>query len=158
MVKIAHFPRYYAGVRVLAAIADAVPVRLMKHDLLFVVERLAGLVDERRLEVVARQHGIKREKDSDSIAKLFASCLRRSEESVSGSVLVELTILLTAARQQTTQVLKEAAALYKVDTDAIAAKVKQEFAAKVKAKAAKNSAPKPPVNQQAKTAKKSAAA
>ena len=125
MVKIAHFPRYYAGVRVLAAIADAVPVRLMKHDLLFVVERLAGLVDERRLEVVARQHGIKREKDSDSIAKLFASCLRRSEESVSGSVLVELTILLTAARQQTTQVLKEAAALYKVDTDAIAAKVKQ---------------------------------
>jgi ParB family chromosome partitioning protein len=158
MVKMAHFPRYYAGVRVLAAIADAVPVRLMKHDLLFVVERLAGLVDERRLEVVARQHGIKREKDSDSIAKLFASCLRRSEESVSGSVLVELTILLTAARQQTTQVLKEAAALYKVDTDAIAAKVKQEFAAKDRAKTAKKAESKPPAKQQVKTAKKTAAA
>jgi ParB family chromosome partitioning protein len=34
-------------------------------------------------------------------------------------------------------VLKEAAAVYKVDTDAIAAKVRQEFAAKEKAKSAK---------------------
>jgi ParB family chromosome partitioning protein len=146
------------GIRVLAAIADAVPVRLMKRDLLFVVERLAGLVEERRLEIVARQHGIKREKDSDSIVKLFAAYLRRAEESVLGSVLVELTILLTAARQQTTQVLKDAAALYKVDTDAIAEKVKQEFAAKDKAKTANKAVPKPPVKQQAKTPKKSAAA
>jgi ParB family chromosome partitioning protein len=146
------------GIRVLAAIADAVPVRLMKRDLLFVVERLAGLVEERRLEIVARQHGIKREKDSDSIVKLFAAYLRRAEESVLGSVLVELTILLTAARQQTAQVLNDAAAFYKVDTDAIAAKVKQEFAAKDKAKPAKKAAPKPPAKQQAKTTKKSAAA
>jgi ParB family chromosome partitioning protein len=145
------------GIRVLAAIANAVPVRLMKRDLLFVVERLAGLVEGRRLEIVARQHGIKREKDSDSIAKLFATFLRRAEESVLGSVLVELTILLTAARQQTTQALSEAAALYKVDPDAIAAKVKQEFAAKDKAKTAKKAAPKSPAKQQAKTAKKSAA-
>lgn len=146
------------GIRVLAAIADAVPVRLMKRDLLFVVERLAGLVEERRLGIVARQHGIKREKDGDSIVKLFAAYLRRSEESVLGSVLVELTILLTAARQQTTQVLTDAAAHYKVDTDAISAKVKQEFAAKDKARAEKTPAQKPPAKQQAKTAKKSAAA
>ena len=146
------------GIRVLAAIAEAVPVRLMKRDLLFVVERLAGLVDERRLEMVARQRGIKREKDSDSISKLLGAYLRRAEESVLGSVLVELTVLLTAARQQTAQVLKDAAALYKVDTDAIAAKVKQEFTTKDKAKAAKKAAPKPPAKQQAKTAKKSAAA
>jgi ParB family chromosome partitioning protein len=146
------------GIRVLAAIADAVPVRLMKRDLLFVVERLAGLVEERRLEIVARQHGIKREKDSDSIAKLFAAYVRRAEESVLGSLLVELTILLTAARQQTAQVLRDAAAVYKVDTDAIAAKVKQEFAAKDKTKAAKNAEPKTPAKQQAKLAKKSAAA
>ena len=146
------------GIRVLAAIADAVPVRLMRRDLLFVTERLAGLVDERRLEMVARQRGIKREKESDFIAKLFATYLRRAEESVLGSVLVELTILLTAARQQTAQVLNDAAALYKVDTDAIAAKVKQEFAAKDKVKAAKKVAPKPPVKQKAKTAKKQTAA
>jgi len=147
-----------SGIRVLAAVAEAVPVRLMKRDLLFVVERLAGLVEERRLEMVARHRGIKREKNSDSIAKLFAAYLRRAEESALGSVLVELTILLTTARQQTTQVLKEAAALYKVDTDAIAARVKQEFAAKDKAKAAKKAEPKPPAKQQAKTAKKSVAA
>jgi len=146
------------GIRVLAAIADAVPVRLMKRDLLFVVERLAGLVDERRLEFVARQRGIKREKDSDSIAKLFAANLRRAEESVLGGVLVELTILLIAARQQTAQVLNEAAALYKVDTDAIAAKVKQEFAAKEKAKSAKKAVPKTPAKAQSKPAKKTVAA
>jgi ParB family chromosome partitioning protein len=146
------------GIRVLAAIAEAVPVRLMKRDMLFVAERLAGLVEERRLEIVARQHGIKRQKDSDSIAKLFDAYLRHAEESVLGSVLVELTILLAVARQQTTQVLSEAAALYKVDTDAIAAKVRQEFSAKDKAKAAKKAMPKPPAKQQEKTAKKSAAA
>jgi ParB family chromosome partitioning protein len=146
------------GIRVLAAIANAVPVRLMKRDLLFVVERLAGLVEERRLEIIARRHSIKREKDSDSIAKLFTAYLRRAEESVLGSALVELTIMLTAARQQTTQVLNDAANLYKVDTDAIAAKVKQEFAARDKARAEKKPAQKPPAKQQAKTAKKSAAA
>jgi ParB family transcriptional regulator, chromosome partitioning protein len=146
------------GIRVLAAIAAAVPVRLMKRDLLFVTERLARLVDERRLDIVARQRSIKREKDSDSIAKLFAAYLRRADEGALGSVLVELTILLTAARQQTTQVLNDAAAVYKVDTEAIAAKVKQEFAAKDKAKSSKKAAPKPPARQQAKTAKKSAAA
>ena len=140
------------GIRVLAAIADAVPVRLMKRDLLFVTERLAGLVEERRLEIVARQRGIKREKDSDSIAKLFAAYLRRAEESVLGSVLVELTILLTSAHQQTAQVLKEAAAVYKVDTDAIAAKVKQEFAAKGKAKPGKKATPKPLAGTTKKTA------
>jgi ParB family chromosome partitioning protein len=130
----------------------------MKRDLLFVTERLAGLLDERRLEVVARQRGIKGEKDSDTIAKLFAAYLRRADESVLGSILVELTILLTAARQQTVQVLKDAATVYKVDTDAIAAKVKQEFAAKGKAKSTKKAAPKPSAKQQARPAKKPAAA
>ena len=125
------------GICVLVAIAAAVPVRLMKRDLLFVTERLAAMVDERRLEIVARQRGTKREKDSDSIAKLFGAYLRRADESVLGSVLVELTILLTAARPQTMQVLNAAATVYKVDTDAIAAKVKQEFAAKEKMQVAK---------------------
>ena len=66
------------GLRILAAIVAAVPVRLMKRDLLFVVERLASLLDERRLAIVARQHGIKKAKDSDSIGKLFAAYLRKS--------------------------------------------------------------------------------
>lgn len=75
-----------------------------------------------------------------------------------GGVLVELTILLTAARQQTAQALKDAAAVYKVDTDAIAAKVKQEFAARGKAKAEKKGTPQQPVRKQSKAAGKRAAA
>ena len=146
------------GIRLLAAITAAVPVRLMKRDLLFVAERLAGLVDEARLEIVARQHGIKKAKDNDAIGKLFAAYLRRAEESALGGVLVELTILLSATRSSSAQVLRDAATAYKVDTDAIALKVKQEFAARDKAKTAKKAAPKRPAKQQAKTAKKAAAA
>ena len=124
------------GLRTLAAIADAVPVRLMKRDLLFVAERLASLLDENRLSVVARRYGIKKAKDSDSLGKLFAAYLRRAEESVLGSVLVETTILYMSTRHNPAQVLNEAATVYKVDTDAIALKVKQEFAAKDKLKKA----------------------
>ena len=142
------------GIRILAAISAAVPVRLMKRDLLFVVERLASMVDENRLIVLAKQHGIKQAKDSDSIRKLFAAYLRRVEESVLGRVLVELTILHATARQNAAQVLRDAAAVYKVDTDAIALKVKQEFAAKEKAHIAKRPVAKP----QRKAAKKVKAA
>ena len=48
--------------------------------------------------------------------------------------MVELTIVLTASRGNASSILKEAATTYKVDTDAIAQKVKTEFAAKAKAK------------------------
>ncbi len=130
------------GIRVLAAIRAAVPVRLTKRDLLFVTERLAALLDENRLAIAARPQGIKKAKDSDSIPKLFAAFLRRSEEGVLGSMLVELAILLATNRSNAAQVLRDAAAVYKVDTDAIAAKVRQEFAAKEKAKTTKTAAKK----------------
>ena len=55
---------------------------------------------------------------------------------------------------ESAKVLREAAELYKVDVAAITSKVKQEFAAKDKAKVAKKTAPKPAP----KTAKKAAAA
>jgi ParB family transcriptional regulator, chromosome partitioning protein len=129
------------GLRVLAAIGDAVPVRLMKRDLLFIAERLATTLDENRLAIVARRHSIKKADDKDSITKLFAAFLRRAEEGALGRIVVELTIVLAASRSNAPAVLKDAAAAYKVDTDAIAAKVKQEFAAKEKARAEK----KPPV-------------
>jgi ParB family transcriptional regulator, chromosome partitioning protein len=112
----------------------------MKRDLLFVVEQLASLLDENRRAVIARQHGIKKAKDSDSIGKLFAAYLHRTEESALGSMLVEMTIVLSAARNNGTQILREAASAYKVDTDAIALTVKQEFAAKEKAKTEKSQA------------------
>lgn len=125
------------GIRTLAAIAEAVPVRLMKRDLLFVAERLVSLLDENRLSIVVRRYGIKKAKDSDSFGKLFAAYLRRAEESVLGSVLVETTVLYMSTRHNPAQVLHEAAAAYKVDTEAIALKVKQEFAAKEKTQTAK---------------------
>jgi ParB family chromosome partitioning protein len=127
------------GLRTLAAIVAAVPVRLMKRDLLFVVERLATLLDERRLEIVARQRGIKKTKESDSIGKLFTAYLRHAEESALGGLLVEITILHAASKQNAAQVLRDATVAYKVDVDAISLKVKHEFAAKEKAKLA----PKP---------------
>ena len=134
------------GIRTLAAIVAAVPVRLMKRDLLFVVERLASLLDENRLAVVARQHGIKQANDSnsrESVAKLFATYLRRAEESELGRLLVKLAILHSATRQNAAQVLRDAATNYKVDVDAIVQQVKQEFAAKEKAKLAKKPVAKP---------------
>ena len=60
------------GLRVLAAISAAVPVRLMKLDLLFINTQLAELVGEPRLEVRAKQHGNKRAKDTENVGKLFA--------------------------------------------------------------------------------------
>jgi ParB family chromosome partitioning protein len=128
---------HVTGVRTLAAIAAAVPVRLMKRDLLFVIERLARLLDERRLEILARGRGIKKAKDSDSIEMLFTAYLRRAEESALGSLLVEITIMHWAMKQNAAQVLRDAATVYKVDVDSIALKVKQEFAAKEKAKLSK---------------------
>ncbi len=146
------------GIRILAAITAAVPVRLMKRDLLFVVERLASLLDENRLVVVARQHGIKKAKDSDSIGKLFAAYLRRAEESALGGLLVEITILHAAMRQNAAQVLRDAATAYKVDVDAIGLKVKQEFAAKEKTRLGKKPPAKAVAKAQTKPTKKAKAA
>ena len=69
--------------------------------------------------------------------------------------MVEVAILQAAhSPNDTGKTLREAADYYKVDVAAITAKVKQEFAAKEKAKTAKKAAPKPP----AKIAKKAVAA
>ncbi|WP_263408940.1 ParB/RepB/Spo0J family partition protein [Terriglobus tenax] len=122
------------GLRVLTAISAAVPVRLMKRDLLFINTQLAELVGEPRLEALAKQHGIKRSKDTENIGKVFAAYLRRADEGTLSRVAVALTIVLAAARTNAPSILREAATVYKVDTDAIAQKVKAEFAAKAKAK------------------------
>ena len=145
------------GLRVLAAIGEAVPVRLMKRDLLFVAERLTYLLDENRLAILARQHGIRQKRDDGGVAKTFAAFLRCADESTLGRAVVESAILLTISRGNATQALRDAATAYKVDADAIAVKVRQEFGAKDKAKAEKKPALKSPVKQP-KVAKRSAAA
>ena len=132
-----------AGLRVLSAIGAAVPVRLMKRDLLFIAERLANLLDENRLAILAKQHGIKKAAVGDSIGKLFQAFLRRAEESTLGRAVVQSVVLLTASRGNAPQILHDAATAYNVDRDAISAQVKREFVAKEKGQAAKKPAPKP---------------
>ena len=131
------------GLRVLSAIVDAVPVRLTKRDLVFIVERLLPQLEERRIEVLARNHGVKKAQPSDSIGKLMGVYVRKAEEGELGQLLVE-TVILHAARTQseTGKALKDAALHYKVDTDAVAQKVRAEFAAKEKAQAAKKTVAK----------------
>ena len=89
------------------------------------------------------QHSrIKKAKDSDSIGKPFTAYLRHAEEGALSGLLVEITILHAASKQNAAQVLRDATTAYKVDVDAISLKVKQEFAAKEKAKLAPKSAAK----------------
>jgi ParB family chromosome partitioning protein len=132
------------GLRVLKATSDAVPVRLMKRDLLFVTERLAAVLDERRLAIIFRLHGIgKASTAGGTPAKLLAALLRKADESTIGRVLVEITVLQSAhSSNESAKALREAAEFYKVDVAAITAKVKQEFAAKEKAQGAQKEAGK----------------
>ncbi len=147
------------GLRVLKAIGDAVPVRLMKRDLLFVVARLTAMLDERRIAVLIRQHGMGKPKDGEASAKLLVAFLPKAEESKLGRILVEAIILLSMHNQaDAAKILRDAAQAYKVDVDTISATVKQEFAAKEKGKAAKKSKPKSAAKAQPKVAKKAAAA
>jgi ParB family transcriptional regulator, chromosome partitioning protein len=66
--------------------------------------------------------------------KTLLAFIRRVDEGTLSRLMVEATILLAASRHNGTNVLKDAATLYKVNTEAIGQKVKQEFAAKAKAK------------------------
>jgi ParB family chromosome partitioning protein len=68
------------GLRVLSAIDEAVPVRLMKLDLLFVVERLAASLNDKRLAIIIRQFGIGNAKEADAPANVLTALLRKTEE------------------------------------------------------------------------------
>ena len=131
------------GLRVLKAVGDAVPVRVMKRDLLFVVSRLSAMLDERKLAVLIRQHGMRKPKEREAPAKLLAAFLPKTEESKLGRILVETVILLSMHNQaDSAKILRDAAQVYKVDVDAISATVKREFAAKDEGKASKKATPK----------------
>ena len=122
------------GLRFLAAVSAAVPVRLMKRDLLFILEKLVSVMDENRVEMLARQHGIRQKRDDGAIGKTLTAFVRRADEGTLSRLLVEASILVASSRGNPATVLKEAATVYKVDTDAIATKVRQEFTAKEKAR------------------------
>jgi ParB family chromosome partitioning protein len=121
------------GLRVLAAVGAAVPVRLMKRDLLFVVEKLVSLLDEPRLNALARQHDIRQKREVGGAAKTLAAYIGRADEGMLSRLLVESAILLATSRTNAATALRDAAITYKVDADSIAQQVKREFAAKAKA-------------------------
>ena len=83
----------------------------MKRDLLFVTERLAAVLDERRLAIIFRLHGIgKANGAGDAPAKLLASFLRKADESTIGRVLVAITVLQAAhSPNESAKALREAA-------------------------------------------------
>ena len=118
---------------------------------MFREHRVTALLDERKLALLIRQHGIGKAKDGTP-AKLLAAFLRKSDEGTLGRMLTESVILLSmGSAGDTDRLLREAASLYKVDVDGISAKMKQEFAAKANTKPAQKA---PPV----KAAKKASAA
>ena len=115
----------------------------MKRELLFIAEQLLPLLDEKRIEMAARNRSIKA-KDGESVAKLLTAFVRKADESTIGKLVIEVVILLSARSQSDGgKVLRAAAQVYGVDTDAVALKVKQEFAAKEKAKRATKEESKP---------------
>ena len=108
----------------------------MKRDLLFIAEQLLALLDDKRLEMVARSRGIKA-KEGESAAKLLSAFVRKADEGNVGKLIVEAVIVLSARTPgDGSKTLRAAAHVYGVDTEAIALKVKQEFAAKEKARKA----------------------
>jgi ParB family chromosome partitioning protein len=130
----------------------------MKRDLLFIVESLLPLLDERRLVMVARSRGI-RAKEGEAVGKLLTAFVRQADESILNRLTVEIVILLSARSQSDGgKVLKAAAQAYKVDTDAVALKVKHEFAAKEKARLTEKSPTKAVAKAQPKPVKKAKAA
>jgi ParB family chromosome partitioning protein len=62
---------------------------------------------------LARQHGIRKDRETDAIGKLFGAFVRRAVEGTLSRLLVEATVLLAAARTNPAVVLREAAATYK---------------------------------------------
>jgi ParB family chromosome partitioning protein len=148
------------GLRVLKATSEAVPVRLMKRDLLFITEHLAAALDERRLAAILRVHAIGKVNEAgDAPAKLLASFLRKADESTIGRALVAITVLQAAhSPNESAKALREVAEFYKVDVAAITAKVRQEFAAKEKAQTTRKATDKPKPSQPRTAAAKKAKA
>jgi ParB family chromosome partitioning protein len=74
--------------------------------------------------------------------KTLSAYVHRADESTLSKLMVESAILLAASRTNAASVLRDAASTYKVDTDAIAQKVRQEFATKKKSRQTAKPTPK----------------
>ena len=118
------------GLRALSAITSAVPPRLTRRDLLFIVERLLMLCDEGRAAVIAHNRGLQRAHSAESFRQCLLRYARTARKSELGQLLIEVVILHFAALQnETGTAFRDAVLFYKVDVAAIAQEVKAEFAA-----------------------------
>jgi ParB family chromosome partitioning protein len=143
------------GLRVLQTIGNAVPVRLMKRELLFIALQMAAKLDLPRMEILAKLHQLTAQKGKEPLPKTVVAFIRRSGEGMLGRLLVEMAVLLRAdSEQAASKVLAEAAKEYDISVDVISAAVSKEFAEREKAKAAKKTIAKP----EGKVAKKTAVA
>jgi ParB family transcriptional regulator, chromosome partitioning protein len=52
----------------------------LKRDLLFILEKLVSVMDENRVEMLARQHGIRQKRDDGGIGKTLTAFVRRADE------------------------------------------------------------------------------
>jgi ParB family chromosome partitioning protein len=101
------------GLRLLKAVGDAVPVRLMKRGLLFLTVRLAAMLDERRISVLIRQNRIGKPKDGEAPAKVITSFLQKADEGQLDRMLVQSVILLSIRSDNDgMRVLRDAAKAY----------------------------------------------
>lgn len=104
------------------------------------VREALGLLFRRHARSIRNvaQRILRDEAEADDLLQdifLFTVWLRKADEGALGPLLVETTILLSArSGADAGKALRAAAEAYKVDTDAVSLKVKQEFAAKEKAK------------------------
>ena len=65
----------------------------MKRDLLFVLEKLVSVMDESRVEMLARQHGIRQKRDDGGIGKTLTAFIRRADEGTLSRLMVGASIL-----------------------------------------------------------------
>jgi ParB family chromosome partitioning protein len=145
--------------RFLKAIGDAVPVRLMKRDMLFLAGRLIAMLDERRLSVLIRENRIGKPKNGEPPAKMFMAFLQKADESQLGRMLVQSAILLSIRSDNDGMtILRDAAQAYKVDVDGISTNARKEFADKDKAKKADKAPEKTPATRPSKNRKRRSAA
>lgn len=118
-----------SGMKVLEAIGSSVPVKFMKHDLLFLSELLISALDQRRIKVLLRLHGIRRTRDTAAAAKMLVNSIQKMEERQLRRLLVEAAILIAARTESTTAiVLRDASQFYGVDVESICAKVRRQVA------------------------------
>ena len=133
------------GLRTLEAIGNAVPVRLMKRELLYLALMLAGKLDLPRTEIVAKLHHLSGTKETEPLSKTVQAYLRRAPEGTLGRLVMEMAVLLRMnSGQDSNRVLAEAAKEYNLSVDTIGATVRKEFAAREKAKAEKKAVAKAP--------------